>query len=165
MGFLKISLLTVPLIYLKGPSCSKRALLLSLLILDLSQAALFGIGRFNQDIESAVAFRYQFPILLSFTLSLAWTAERFIQQIGGEKFRRPVLQSIFLIGVLWWVAAPWGVHLNAHTKWQGSQAKRVLRDEPTKAELRLRDKDWNGVPLTMTLIDAQDVIARTETHR
>jgi hypothetical protein len=128
-GAIKIAAFIAALRLARG---TERTLVSLFVVLDLSNAALVGLGRYHTGLAAAIASRYQYAPLFCVAVALAIVAQRLL-----ERGRRPGLTllagSAVVIAVA--VAWPWRSALRTWSEWRGMEIRRALHDNPPDSSI------------------------------
>ncbi len=156
---LKVALVATVLVSQRKKGDEKTLVLITLCFFDIAHAALVGVGRFSEPLNSSRAYRYQFATLIAFTPFLGIAFDTALEKMklstkGAVLLAVPVTLALFV-----WISLPWRVNMRAHAFWQGKQSRRILDAQPGTA-LTDRDATWNGVPPTMNLEQARWTISK-----
>jgi len=115
---------------LRHSSGKPRAFFASLVLFDIANAVLLGIGRYNAGLPTAVSSRYQYASLIAilplagFALSRAWDRVPL-----PSLARRGALAALLLsIGVV--CCRLWNEEMSSWSVWRGSEVHRVLVEDP-----------------------------------
>lgn len=107
-----------------------RHLLLLLLIYDLGNAVLIGVGRYHTGFLAALSSRYQYSSLLA-TLPFAAV----LIEAGWQRMTAPVLRrrvaAAGLVALVVWCLAGWPAELRDFTDWRGTRLRALLAEPAT----------------------------------
>jgi hypothetical protein len=130
LGALKLVVITLGLAAGRG---RVRALLVLLLVYDLGNAGLLGVGRYHTGLLAAFNPRYYYSSLLAFLpfagLLLARVMERFMP---AEKPRR-LAAGVLLAGLAWLCLRGWPGSLAPFVAWRGTEMRRLMQAPYTSA--------------------------------
>jgi len=110
-----------------------RVFFLMLVLFELGNAALLGIGRFHTGIAATLASRYQYASLIGFTPILGFAVAGLLERIPGPARIRSTI-AVVLLGVLTGhLIQGWTQDLDEFTAWRGTQSRRILFEDPAPA--------------------------------
>jgi hypothetical protein len=109
---------------------AQRRLLIPLLVFDLGNAALLGLGRHHTGLLTTTGSRYQYVALLA---TLPFVAVLIDAAIARAKSHRPLAVLITAgatCAVSWLALAGWPATMKSWADWRGRQGRQVLLKEP-----------------------------------
>ncbi|MCB1104283.1 MAG: hypothetical protein KDK74_06075 [Cephaloticoccus sp.] len=115
-------------VVIAGFACARgrmRPLLLLLLIYDLGNATLLGIGRHHTGMLAALSSRYQYSALLATLPFVACIVDSLLLRIASVKARRTITISTGL-ALLVWCFSGWPGELRVFCSWRGSELRELL---------------------------------------
>jgi hypothetical protein len=127
LGICKTAVIAVALWKTRGAA---RSLLVTLLVTDVLNCLLLGVGRFHTGLPAAVASRYQYVALICFLpfaaafLREALTALRFVSTT------RAVAWGLLLAGWVYLVTLHWQPTIGSFADWRGTQLRAALSSVP-----------------------------------
>lgn len=124
-----------------------RRLFLLLLVLDLGNAALLGLGRHQTGTVNTVGPRYQYVSLLC-TLPLAgYALEALLRTcFGGRVAWRNAVAALLVVTATWYVGRHWPLYLSQWANLRGTHTRELLFRDPNPPRVRAIP----GVPLLTT---------------
>lgn len=111
-----------------GLRCSRgrmRQALWLLLIFDLGNALLVGVGRYHTGFLAALSSRYQYSSLIATLPFFAAIFEAGLQQIKSAPIRLRVATAIAAILMIWCLIG-WPAELRDFTAWRGTEMRAML---------------------------------------
>lgn len=154
-GLLKLALIAYPLWASRG---AQRWVLALLLLFDLGNAALLGIGRHHTGLTATVSSRYQYCALLAVAPFVAFCVERALSRLRSGpavQFAAVALAAILVVHLL----RDWKPTLEGFVGWRGAQPRAVLLGEaPVPPDYQLP-----GIP-GLPPARARELIARYHLH-
>jgi hypothetical protein len=122
LATVKIAVLALGLRFSSGRI---RQALWLLLVFDLGNALLVGVGRYHTGFLAALSSRYQYSSLIA---TLPFCAV--IAEVALQKIRLPLLRQRVAIGavvaLLAWCFSGWPAELREFTAWRGSEMRAML---------------------------------------
>ncbi len=110
-----------------------RTLLVLLLVYDLGNAALLGVGRYHTGLLAAIGSRYCYSSLLASLpfagLLLAWAIEKALPR---ARLRR-LAAGVLLAGLAGLCLRGWPASLDPFVAWRGTEMRRLMRAPYTTA--------------------------------
>lgn len=103
-----------------------RLLLALLLIYDLGNAVLIGVGRYHTGNLAALSSRYNYSSLLATLPFVALLLSRVLEVRAWPK-ARPVAFAAMLIGIVWFALRGWPADLAEFTGWRGTDMRALLQ--------------------------------------
>jgi hypothetical protein len=123
LGILKILLIGWTLLRSTG---NARKLFIVLLLFDLANAGLLGIGRYHTGIGSTVSSRYQYASMLAFLPMLGfWLSWHW----GRAKLHWPALKpapAVMLGALALVLCLQWPSEMDHFAEWRGTRSRRIL---------------------------------------
>ncbi|HEX2099849.1 MAG TPA: hypothetical protein VHF69_04245 [Candidatus Synoicihabitans sp.] len=115
----------------RSSGLTRRALAL-LLVWDLGNALLLGLGRYHTGLETAHSSRYQYSSLLATLPFAAWWIDERVAKLtsSGWRFLRPALGAALLLGVTLFVVRDWRSEADGFTQHRGHYTRHLLFHDP-----------------------------------
>jgi hypothetical protein len=134
-----------------------RILLLTLLLLDLANAALLGVGRFHTGLEAATGSRYQYNALLVFGVVVAFLYGELVARWSTTPARRAWATVLLL--ALWsgLNLRQWRREMRPWVAWRGVEGRALVTDTARHGEA------MPGIPF-LTCEQARALAARFHLH-
>lgn len=155
LGFLKIALVAWSVARARD---RKRKLFVMLVLFDLGNAVLLGIGRYHTGLPASVSSRYQYASLIGI-LPLAgfWFSEQWEKIPFSRTPRRIALVALSTVAVIC-LCRQWPADLGPFTTWRGTDSRRVI--------LGNSDQGPQGVPGIpgLPMARARQLAARYSLH-
>ncbi len=129
----------VELVALMCTSGRGRAFLVAMLVFDLGNATLLGVGRYHLGLGTAVSSRYQYVSLLCFAPSAGILLRQVAEVAISHLHVRPRVVEAALalvvaaLGVA--VLAPWPTEIAQWAEWRGTAVRAELANGPADAKL------------------------------
>ena len=111
-------------------SASQRRLLGPLLIFELGNAILLGIGRHHTGLQATVSSRYQYVSLLATAPFLAVILEAILRRASVWRWAPPVVAAGFVFGAGWFALHPWPATMKSWAESRGRQSRHTLTVDP-----------------------------------
>jgi len=121
LGLLKVALIVSQLRRQRG---ALRRLLVLLVLFDLGNAALLGVGRFHTGLEAALSSRYQYGSLLATLPFAALLLDSWLARLPA-RLVRPVAAAV-LLGLIWREARHWPTEVHGFCAERGTTARRLV---------------------------------------
>lgn len=155
LGALKVSLLTWAL---RRSGGRLRALLVVLLVFDLGNAMLLGVGRFNTGLLTVGSSRYQYASLAATLPFVGFGLEYWVGRLRFPPAGRRLVAGAALAALAAVLIRSWSVDLDRFTTWRGTDSRRILFVEAAP--------DPHGVPGIpfMPMDRAKQLIAQYHLH-
>lgn len=112
----------------RGPA---RRLLLLLLVYDLGNAVLLGIGRYHTGFISSLGSRYYYSSLLATLPFVALLMAAGLNRISTRFQLRPAAATVLLAGLAWLCLRGWPGELAAFTPWRGTEIRQLMQAPAT----------------------------------
>jgi hypothetical protein len=127
IGALKVTLLAWAVVRSKGLS---RVLFIVLILFDLANAALLGVGRYHTGLPSTVSSRYQYASMIA-VLPMAgfWLSRQWRRVTDSWSFLSPAY-GIALVALAVVLCRQWPGELVPFAKWRGTDSRQILFIEP-----------------------------------
>lgn len=138
---------------------SQRRLLLTVLVFDLGNTVLLGIGRYNEPLVTATSSRYQYFSLLSTLPFLAVVLETTLRSLARAPRWRAALAALLLVLLAY--SATWGWQRDI-PGWVESRG-RVTRDVVFTAPDPPAEGAIPGIPF-LTTRQAKEIVERYHLH-
>jgi len=106
-----------------------RVLLLLLLVYDLGNAGLLGLGRYHTGFDTTISSRYYYSSLLATLPFAALWIEHWLIRLFARAGLRQAVAYIVLVAVIWFTLRSWPQELASFTGWRGTEQRRLLQDE------------------------------------
>jgi hypothetical protein len=150
-------------------SRATTTLLSVLLVLDVMNSAVLGIGRYHEGLSNSVPSRYQYSSLVSTAPFIAILVERAVCGFSNVFFadsKEAIRVVAFATSSAWMLAlgAGWGVEVPSWVRWRGEQGRDLLiygimwKDRPAEHGA------WIGVPPFLPLEEARAVVKEYNLH-
>jgi hypothetical protein len=155
LGVLKVALVAWTLAKSRGRT---RALLLVLLVFDLGNAALLGVGRYHTGLLASASSRYQYGSLIAVLPAAGFMVSRLWSRLHApECVRRLTLAALF-VAIGWSMCREWPVDLADFVGPRGTENRRILLSDPNPGPYSV---PWfPGFPTQR----ARDLIAKYNLH-
>jgi hypothetical protein len=135
-----------------------RLLFVLLVLFDLGNAALLGIGRYHTGLPTTVSSRYQYaPLVAMAPLAGFWIARLWDRIPGPRSLRSAVAAAALAVGALF-MLRQWPRELESFTDARGTQSRRILLTDPHPAPHAVPGVPW------METDRAKALIARYNLH-
>lgn len=125
LGGIKVALLAW---VLRGATPGQRSLLVLLLLLDLGNAVLLGVGRYQTGLPASNSSRYQYNALLCTLPFLGLAGERWLAAWPAPRLRRAIAVAVLLFA-LFRVASGWPAAVEAFAQTRGRNTRDLLLRE------------------------------------
>lgn len=122
VGAIKIALVILALASASG---TKRALLLLMVALDMTNAVLVALGRYHTGLAATVGSRYQYVPLFCLAPVLAFHFERVLGLFRARAATAGVFATLLVAGLVAW---PWPRDMRWWSDWRGEGTRAALRD-------------------------------------
>ncbi|MSU50221.1 MAG: hypothetical protein EXS37_14240 [Opitutus sp.] len=113
----------------RGATATQRPLLALLLILDLGNAVLLGIGRHQTGLPASNSERYQYNALLCTMPFLGLAFDAWLAALPTPRFRR-FLAIALVLGLAWRVARGWPAAVEHFAQNRGRNTRELLLRNP-----------------------------------
>ncbi len=133
IGLLKIVTIVYALfltIRSSGDTRTKLLFLILLLLYDLGNSALLGVGRYHTGIGASISSRYQYVSLLCFTPFLAIVLDKLLSVMTLRRAVRFSAQVIVLVSLLALIAWPWKQEIRWWAGLRGTEIREALKTDP-----------------------------------
>jgi hypothetical protein len=121
--------LTLVIAVLRGATARQRPLLVLLLVLDLGNAALLGIGRHHTGLSAANSERYYYMALLCTMPFLAVAFDRWLSHLTAPRLRLAFAAAVILLAT-WQVARGWPEAAEGFATHRGRNTRDLLLRQP-----------------------------------
>ena len=123
LGLAKIGLYGWSLARSRGRT---RDLFAVLVLFDLGNAVLLGIGRYHTGLQSAVSSRYQYAALISFMpMTGFWLAAQWAK-LPTSAVPRKAIFGVLIAGLAALLCLQWPSELDRFAEWRGTRSRRIL---------------------------------------
>lgn len=109
---------------------SQRGLLVPLLIFDLGNALLLGLGRHHTGLLTTTGSRYQYVSLLATVPFIAVLVDAALARVGSRRPLAALIMAGATGGVSWLALSPWPATMKSWADWRGRQGRQTLLVEP-----------------------------------
>ena len=122
-----------------------------LILFDLGNSALLGLGRYHEGLSAAVSWRYQYASLICVAPILVYVVEQMINLplgVGSSWGKR----ALFLLGLYWLfsITQPWEKQMKHWSGWRGREGREaMLKDHPVRP-------NWIGLPPIITYQEGKE---------
>jgi hypothetical protein len=123
LGLVKVVLYAWSLLRSRGRT---RELFIVLILFDLGNAVLLGIGRYHTGIPSTVSSRYQYAALVSFMPMAAFWLVTQRDRLPTSSAPRNAMLGVFLAGLAVFLCWQWPIELDRFAEWRGTRSRRIL---------------------------------------
>jgi hypothetical protein len=123
LGLAKVSLYVWSLLRSRGRT---RELFIVLVLLDLANAVLLGIGRYHTGLPSTVSSRYQYAALVSFMPLAGFWLTTLWDRLPTSAVPRNAILGLLLAGLALFLCWQWPVDLVHFAEWRGTRSRRIL---------------------------------------
>lgn len=113
---------------LKHTNGRLRVLFILLLVYDLGNAGLLGIGRYHTGFETTISSRYNYSSLLATLPFAAVWLEHAISRLFTRSWSHRVAVSATLAGIIWLGLHHWPNELADFASWRGTDQRRLMQD-------------------------------------
>src|SRR5580658_3101875 len=120
LGFFKLALIAWSLARSRG---RPRMLLVLLVLFDLANAVLLGIGRYHTGLQAAVSSRYQYASLIGILPLAAFWVSRQWEKIPTSRDPRRLMFAALLAAISFAMCRQWSVELDPFTIWRGTTSR------------------------------------------
>ncbi|HZZ18405.1 MAG TPA: hypothetical protein VFE25_03500 [Opitutaceae bacterium] len=155
LGAVKVFVYVSGLIRSRGHA---RRLFVALILFDLANAALLGIGRYHTGLESTVSSRYQYASMLAFLPIAGFWVSSLIRDLEIPRIILRPACTVVLVVLATALCRQWPSELERFSRWRGADSRRVLFTEPNPAS-----GDVPGIP-GMPMDRAKELIAKYRLH-
>jgi hypothetical protein len=126
LGALKLAAIGWALAFSRG---SVRRLLAVLLLFDLGNAVLLGIGRYHTGLETVISSRYQYASLLCTLPFAGYALERLVASCAPAP-ARVALASALIVAATWLSARSWADDLRGWAEARGRVTRALIFTDP-----------------------------------
>jgi hypothetical protein len=123
LGLVKVSLYAWSLLRSRGRT---RELFIVLILFDLGNAVLLGIGRYHTGIPSTVSSRYQYAALLSYMPMAAFWLVTQWDRLPTSSVPRNAMLGVLLAGLAAFLCWQWPSDLDHFAERRGTRSRRIL---------------------------------------
>lgn len=110
-----------------------RVLFAMLVLFELGNACLLGIGRFHTGLSATIASRYQYASLIGFAPMLGFWFSWTLGHLPGPSVLRKAVAVIILGTLAVQMIRGWAPELDGFTAWRGTESRRILFLDPAPA--------------------------------
>jgi hypothetical protein len=126
LGAIKVALYCWALLRSRG---RPRRLLVALLVFDLGNAALLGIGRYHTGLAAAVSSRYQYAALIAAAPCVGFLFSRQMERFSSIPALGRVFAGALLLAVAAILCSQWGGVLTPFAQTRGTYSRRILLED------------------------------------
>ncbi len=124
-----------------------RRLFLFLLVLDIGNAALLGLGRAQTGITETVGARYQYVSLLCTLPFAGYALEALLRRCFGARVAlRTTVATLFVVSATWYVGRRWPLYMSQFANVRGTATRVLLFEDPNPPRARA----IRGIPALTT---------------
>ena len=127
LGLLK---LTLTVWGLKHATARQRALLVLLVLYDLGNVVLLGVGRYHTGLSEAINSRYQYGSILSTIPFVGLWLSHLCRRFPVRLHLRPIAATAIIATATWFVARSWPDEIRSFCFGRGTENRRILLVEP-----------------------------------
>jgi hypothetical protein len=155
LGLLKLVLFGWALLRSRGRI---RELFVVLILFDLGNAALLGIGRYHTGITTTVSSRYQYASLIAAMPMAGFWLENLWGRLGGPALLRRIVMASCLAALAGMLCSGWQSALDPFAEWRGARSRQILFEDTNPGP-----QDVPGIP-GLPMDRAKELIAKYHLH-
>ena len=155
LGLLKVALYAWALLRSRDRA---RDFFTVLILFDLGNSALLGIGRYHMGIPTAVSSRYQYAALLSFMPIAGYWFSCQWQKLNAPARALRTAATCLLAALALALCLQWPSEMNHFAEWRDTRSRHILFEEPNPGAQAVP-----GIP-DLPMDRAKDLIARYHLH-
>ena len=164
LGTLKLAILVWGFYAARNAGRMLTLFLAFLVIFDLSNAAVLGIGRYHEGLNNAVVSRYQYTSLISFVPFLGLITAHALSALKQRMKLYTTAATALLSVWIFIIGTPWHKEMKSWSRWHGRQGRNLILRGKVPRNRLLQHGLWIGLPPIISLEEAQAVAKEFNLH-
>ncbi|HEY1847934.1 MAG TPA: hypothetical protein VGG37_01950 [Opitutaceae bacterium] len=134
-----------------------RLLFVLLLLFDLGNAALLGVGRFHTGLPTVISSRYQYASLIAVAPFAAFWADAVLGRLLRKDLLRSAFAAVLVALSAWSMLAQWPARIREFSDWRGVRSREIFMDGTSKSN------DVPGFP-GFPMARAKEIVRKYSLH-